>query len=95
MKDGIISVLGIARTIPARFEIIILLIKFNAYFRYGKKVFRMLYSRILLLMYFNVFIRRAHYAIERNVFGCDKGLPLGPELMSGRLGSGTYNILKL
>jgi hypothetical protein len=53
------NVLGTRRTIPSRFEIIIILIRVNAYFQYGKKVFRMLYSRTLLFMYYNIFIRRS------------------------------------
>jgi hypothetical protein len=53
------NALGTPRTMPSRFEIIILLIRVNAYFQYGKKVFRMLYSSTLLFMYYNVFIRRS------------------------------------
>jgi hypothetical protein len=32
------NVLGTPRTVPSRFEIIILLIRVNAYFQYGEKI---------------------------------------------------------
>jgi hypothetical protein len=97
MQDWTMNVLWTPRTIHLKFEIVILLIRINAYFQYGKSVSRILDSRTLLFMYYNVFIRRRIRDQQRegNISGYKRRLLLHPGMIYGKLSSEIYNILKI